>query len=211
MSHTSQGPGWWQASDGKWYPPELHPQAQQPLPTAPEPDAVDEAGDAGEGKFGDGVSAPLYEFQASRFRGGRMFSPNVIRVWSDRIEEYEHHAVLKKNTESINFHQVAQVKVRKGLRYSDVSVESTGGHSIVMKGVPKGDGDRVKGIIDEAVHSARTGSLPTAAPPPQAAPAPAAQVSVADELIKLAQLRDAGVLSPEEFEEQKARAMLPPA
>ncbi len=23
MSDTSQGPGWWMASDGKWYPPEL--------------------------------------------------------------------------------------------------------------------------------------------------------------------------------------------
>lgn len=33
MSDTSQGPGWWQASDGKWYPPEQAsgsaPQAQQ--------------------------------------------------------------------------------------------------------------------------------------------------------------------------------------
>ena len=25
MSDTSQGPGWWEASDGKWYPPESHP------------------------------------------------------------------------------------------------------------------------------------------------------------------------------------------
>ena len=25
MSDTSQGPGWWQASDGKWYPPEQSP------------------------------------------------------------------------------------------------------------------------------------------------------------------------------------------
>src|SRR5665213_4502909 len=23
MSDTAQGPGWWQASDGKWYPPDL--------------------------------------------------------------------------------------------------------------------------------------------------------------------------------------------
>jgi len=35
MSDTSQGPGWWQASDGKWYPPEQSPgaapqPAQQP-------------------------------------------------------------------------------------------------------------------------------------------------------------------------------------
>ncbi len=32
MSDTSQGPGWWQASDGKWYPPE-----QAPGYTAPSP------------------------------------------------------------------------------------------------------------------------------------------------------------------------------
>ncbi len=26
MSYTQQGPGWWQASDGNWYAPELHPE-----------------------------------------------------------------------------------------------------------------------------------------------------------------------------------------
>ena len=44
MSDTSQGPGWWLASDGKWYPPELwtgpptmRPAAApaQPVPTCP--------------------------------------------------------------------------------------------------------------------------------------------------------------------------------
>lgn len=34
MSDTSQGPGWWQASDGKWYPPEQAPGA---APTGPPP------------------------------------------------------------------------------------------------------------------------------------------------------------------------------
>jgi uncharacterized membrane protein len=29
MSDQSQGPGWWQASDGKWYPPEQAPGAAQ--------------------------------------------------------------------------------------------------------------------------------------------------------------------------------------
>ena len=29
MSDTSQGPGWWLASDGRWYPPETHPDARQ--------------------------------------------------------------------------------------------------------------------------------------------------------------------------------------
>ena len=34
MSDTSQGPGWWQASDGKWYPPEQAPGA---APTGGQP------------------------------------------------------------------------------------------------------------------------------------------------------------------------------
>lgn len=35
MSDTSMGPGWWIASDGKWYPPEQAPQYAPPsLPTA---------------------------------------------------------------------------------------------------------------------------------------------------------------------------------
>lgn len=35
MSDQSQGAGWWQASDGKWYPPSQAPQAGQPPPPAP--------------------------------------------------------------------------------------------------------------------------------------------------------------------------------
>lgn len=30
MSDVSNGPGWWQASDGKWYPPEQKPNVQTP-------------------------------------------------------------------------------------------------------------------------------------------------------------------------------------
>jgi hypothetical protein len=32
MSDYSQGPGWWQASDGKWYPPQQHPGAAPQAP-----------------------------------------------------------------------------------------------------------------------------------------------------------------------------------
>lgn len=38
MSDTSQGPGWWIASDGKWYPPESA-QPAAPQPPAPQPPA----------------------------------------------------------------------------------------------------------------------------------------------------------------------------
>ena len=35
MSNTSQGPGWWLASDGRWYPPESHPYHRPPPPPPP--------------------------------------------------------------------------------------------------------------------------------------------------------------------------------
>jgi hypothetical protein len=45
MSDTSQGPGWWQASDGKWYAPEQVPQPQPPqaapVAVAPTPMGAD--------------------------------------------------------------------------------------------------------------------------------------------------------------------------
>ncbi len=43
MSDTSGGPGWWQASDGKWYPPERHPNYQPPPPPSMPPQAVQAA------------------------------------------------------------------------------------------------------------------------------------------------------------------------
>ncbi len=131
MSDTAQGPGWWQASDGRFYAPELHPQyqpaPQYQQPPSPGPAAVEDADGsdgAGEGHFGDGVATPLYEFRASKLKSGRWFSPNVIRVWRDRIEEYEHHAVRKKGTQAINYYQVAQVKLDRGLRWSNIAVET---------------------------------------------------------------------------------------
>jgi len=37
MSDQSQGPGWWIASDGKWYPPESAPTTPQPVGPPPKP------------------------------------------------------------------------------------------------------------------------------------------------------------------------------
>lgn len=46
MSDTSQGPGWWQASDGKWYPPESAPGAS---PSGASPSGASPAGGSAAG------------------------------------------------------------------------------------------------------------------------------------------------------------------
>jgi uncharacterized RDD family membrane protein YckC len=40
MSDVSQGPGWWMASDGRWYPPHLHPSVINLPPPPPQSNDV---------------------------------------------------------------------------------------------------------------------------------------------------------------------------
>jgi hypothetical protein len=39
MTDVSPGPGWWIASDGKWYAPELHPSVRDDCPPPADPSA----------------------------------------------------------------------------------------------------------------------------------------------------------------------------
>ena len=40
MSDVSAGPGWWRASDDKWYPPEAHPNYRPPPPVSTSPQST---------------------------------------------------------------------------------------------------------------------------------------------------------------------------
>ena len=44
MSDVSQGPGWWQAADGKWYPPAPQQQPVNYAPVGPKNDCMSIAG-----------------------------------------------------------------------------------------------------------------------------------------------------------------------
>jgi len=59
MSDVSQGPGWWQASDGKWYPPEQAPGYQAPVPG---PEAVASFPLTGAGTPGMSQYGPLADW-----------------------------------------------------------------------------------------------------------------------------------------------------
>ena len=60
MSEASQGPGWWVASDGQWYPPEMHPdfRAQVPPPPPPQPPPVVASPGPGSSQATDGQWYP---------------------------------------------------------------------------------------------------------------------------------------------------------
>ncbi len=63
MSDTSQGPGWWQASDGKWYPPEQAPGYQAPA--------------AGGGAAAGGAAGGSLDFGAAFSWSWNQFTTNI--------------------------------------------------------------------------------------------------------------------------------------
>jgi TM2 domain-containing membrane protein YozV len=58
MSDVSQGPGWWQASDGKWYAPDLHPDYQASAPV--DQSAVSSSAIGSDQVFLSADSAPVF-------------------------------------------------------------------------------------------------------------------------------------------------------
>jgi len=75
MSDVSQGPGWWMASDGRWYPPELHPDVRAGDGMAPAAGRSEGGSDAGgvDGPvaFSGRVQAPHNRRTALRWRWRR--------------------------------------------------------------------------------------------------------------------------------------------
>jgi hypothetical protein len=72
MSDASQGPGWWLASDGKWYPPETW--TGPPLPTAM-PTAMPAGSPLPQATGGLAGQGPVPGYQAFQGAGAPMSAP----------------------------------------------------------------------------------------------------------------------------------------
>ena len=88
---------------------------------------------------------------------------------------------------------------KKGLTAGHISIRAAGDSADVQQ-VVKDDVERISQLIRDRMALSHQ-------PTSQAPSAPPTSGSVADELAKLAQLRDSGVLSEEEFSSQKAKLL----
>ena len=141
---------------------------------------------------------PLTELKGSHMKTAE-FRPNRVLLFSNRVEEHD-PGFLKKRMQTIHFVQVAQVSVKRGVVWSEVKIESTGGHEIVAKGLSKDEADSAKKLLDQLIAESRTQTVTLNAPPPTAPDIP-------DQIKKLGELRDAGILSSDEFEAKKAELL----
>lgn len=140
---------------------------------------------------------PLMELSGGRLKTGE-WSPNVVRVHEDRIVETD-KGFLKEAERAIRYEDVAQVRLDTGLMYATLTIESKGGDGIVADGLKNAEAKEAKRLIEE--RSAAAGQQ--SRKPSQVVE----EKSTADELRKMKELHEQGVLTDDEFEQQKAKLL----
>ena len=88
-------------------------------------------------------------FQASRLSRGNRLLPAQVAVTQDSITLYQPQWIGKIE-ESIHIAHVSSIKIDTNLMFSDVLIETTGGHHpIVCHGHTKGDAVRMKQLVEK--------------------------------------------------------------
>lgn len=119
---------------------------------------------------------------------------NGIVVLTDRRLFFLKDGMVSKRSEDFPLSKLSSVQWSTGMLMGKITVFASG-NAAEITNVAKKDGKAITDAIRERLH---TPAEPAAAPVPAAVDDPAAQ------LRKLAELRDAGLLSDDEFEAKRA-------
>jgi hypothetical protein len=95
---------------------------------------------------------PLSEarrFVASRWTASNLFFPTIIEVTPIRVLKIK-RSWFSSDEESITISHVASVRIRTGILFSDIWIESSGGmNQIESHGHTKADAQEIKHLIED--------------------------------------------------------------
>ncbi|MDQ4106930.1 MAG: SHOCT domain-containing protein [Actinomycetota bacterium] len=139
------------------------------------------------------ADVPLLELEEYRVFG--MLWPKRLQIFEDRIETHSSE-LLREAVETTPYREVEGVTVG-GEGWSISLLIQRRGRPILLRGVDEGAARRAKALIEEYA-SGEANDLPRTS-----SGIPSSSAAGSDLIRKLADLRDAGILSPEEFEAKK--------
>lgn len=88
-------------------------------------------------------------FSASRWTRGNFFFPTRIVVGPLRVSRLKSR-LFGSNEESISIGQVASVQIQKGMIWSEIRIDSTGGTDpITSHGHRKADAARIRDLVEQ--------------------------------------------------------------
>ncbi len=139
--------------------------------------------------------------QVERMVSGQYGGGSGLLVLTNRRLLFLKEGMMRKTLEDFPLEKVSSIQWLSGIAMGKLTIFASGNKAEVGSVVKK-DGKDFGDQVRERIATSSKAPAPT---PPEAAPAGIALV--ADELQKLAELRDAGVLTDDEFAAQKARLL----
>lgn len=137
------------------------------------------------------------------------FTPNVLMIDGDHIEYRRRNwHLISVDTENLHFQNVTGITIDKHLFGATIIIKSKGSDSMYIHGFWKKKANQIKAICYQHI-SANThrGRAKAVAEVISEKAGKVQNISLADELNKLKDLMDNGVISQEEFEAQKRKLM----
>lgn len=155
------------------------------------------------------------EFKSSYFlrllnRDLNPFTPNVLIIDDEQIEfRRKNWHLISEDTETLHFKNITGVTLDSHLMGTTIIIKSTGNDPINVEGFWKKEAKQIKDICTRniAAQNQRNSGEAMAGSFAKAMEGNRSNYSVADEISKLRSLVDQGVLTQEEFEDQKRRLL----
>lgn len=134
--------------------------------------------------------------------GGQYGKGNGLLVLTDERMLFVNEGFGSAKVEDFAFDRISSIEEKSGMMTSEIKVFASGndGH---IKGIFKADATQFADAARKQLRSRK--SAPAAQSAPQAAAQPA--IDPLDQLQKLAGLRDAGIITADEFETKKSALM----
>ncbi len=149
-------------------------------------------------------------FLRSLNRDFNPFTPNVLIIDEEHIEfKRRNWHLISEDTETLHFKNITGVTLDSHLFGTTITIKSTGTDPILVRGFWKKEAKEIKELCAKyiALQNQKNSGEALANSMAKAMHGNNRNLSVADELSKLRTLMEQGVLSREEFEEQKRRLL----
>lgn len=137
--------------------------------------------------------------------GGSTGGHSGLLVATTRRVMFVAEGVMNHSFEDFPYDRVTSIRTNRGMMLAKIVIHSAGTPRVI-ENMNKGEAEALSAVVRERIEAhTRTATNPVQDGPATPPPPPAA--SLATQLRELAELRDSGVLTQDEFEVQKARML----
>lgn len=138
--------------------------------------------------------------------GGLTGGNNGLLVATDRRVLFVSEGVINHSFEDFPYDRITTVMTKRGMAFGKILI-TTAGVTRVIEQVNKGEAEAISAVIRERVDGTTRERAYRPPLTPAAPPAVGPAKGIAAELRELAELRDSGILTEDEFAEQKRKLL----